>query len=174
MAEENEDGMEKSEEPTEQRREDFRKKGDIPNSKELTSVGVLFTAILVLTGMARWIYERLHKLFQKIFRMTEDFRVTKENFLDFFGIIWVETLYIIIPLGIAIITISATFTLGQTRGSFAMKKLAPNWKKFNPLPNIKRIFGIQASNPDGGATILDFFGIRAVNPGGGCYDFRNF
>ncbi len=55
---ENEDGMEKTEDPTEERREEFRKKGDIPNSKELTSVGVLFCSILILTSLAGWIYER--------------------------------------------------------------------------------------------------------------------
>lgn len=141
---ENEDGMEKSEEPTEERREEFRKKGDIPNSKELTSVGVLFTAILILTSISRWIYERIHKLFQKIFTMIEKFRISEENAMEFLAVIWVETIYIIMPIGFSIIIISSAFTLIQTKGSFTMKKLQPNIQKFNPISNLKRIFGIQS------------------------------
>ena len=141
---ENEDGMEKTEDPTDERREEFRKKGDIPNSKELTSVGVLFTSIVILTGLAGWIYERLHGLFQKVFSMTKDFRINQENAIEFLGKIWIETVMIIIPIGIAIITVSAALTLGQTRGSFTMEKMKPTLGKFNPLSNLKRIFGTQS------------------------------
>ena len=141
---ENEDGMEKTEEPTEERREEFRKKGDIPNSKELTSVGVLFSSILILTSVAGWIYERLHKLFQKIFTMTKDFRINQENAVDFLGVVWMETVWVILPIGVAIIVISSSITLGQTRGSFTMKKLKPNFQKFNPISNLGRIFGAQS------------------------------
>jgi flagellar biosynthetic protein FlhB len=141
---ENEDGMEKSEEPTDERREEFRKKGDIPNSKELTSVGVLFTAIMVLTSIAGWVYERLHNILTSVFRMTSDFRINQENAIDFLGKIWIETIWIIVPIGLSIIVISAAFTFGQTRANFSMKKLKPNFKKFNPIENLKRIFGAQS------------------------------
>ena len=141
---ENEDGMEKSEEPTEERREEFRKKGDIPNSKELTSVGVLFASILILTSTAGWVYERLHKLFQKLFTMTDEFRINQENAMEFLGKVWIETVIVILPIGIAVIVISSALTLGQTRGSFTMKKLKPTLGKFNPISNLGRIFGPQS------------------------------
>ena len=141
---ENEDGMEKSEEPTDERREEFRKKGDIPNSRELTSVGVLFTAIMVLTSLAGWIYERLHKILTKVFAMTKDFRINQENTIDFMGKIWLETILIVIPVGLAIILISMLFTFGQTKLNFSWEKLKPNFKKFNPISNLQRILGSQS------------------------------
>lgn len=53
MAEENKDGQEKTEQATPKRRQDARKKGDVPRSKELTTSGVMLTAsaaLLVLGG----------------------------------------------------------------------------------------------------------------------------
>lgn len=141
---ENEDGMEKSEEPTEQRREDFRKKGDIPNSKELTSVGVLFASMILLTSMSAWLYKKAHLITEKVLTMTETFRVTDKNVLEFLGALWWDTVIIILPISIGIIVISSAFTLGQTRANFSMKKLQPNFQKFNPIPNLKRMFGTQS------------------------------
>ena len=49
MAEENEDGQEKTEEPSDERREKFRKKGDVAVSKEMTSVFVLGSSVIFLS-----------------------------------------------------------------------------------------------------------------------------
>ena len=49
MAAENEDGQEKTEDPTEERREEFRKHGDIAQSRELTSVLVFASALSCLS-----------------------------------------------------------------------------------------------------------------------------
>lgn len=141
---ENEDGMEKTEEPTEERREEFRKKGDVANSKELTSVGVLAGAIAFLFLISDWIYTKVHRLTHTVFSMTKDFRINQDNAVDFLGKLWWETVIIILPLGVGIIVISSVFTSLQTKGNFAMKKLAPSWQKFNPISNLKRVFGLQS------------------------------
>ena len=49
MAEENQDGQEKTEEPSDERREKFRTSGDVAVSRELTSVFVLASVTLFLS-----------------------------------------------------------------------------------------------------------------------------
>ena len=49
MAEENENGQEKTEEATDERREEFQKRGDIAQSREFTSAFVLIASLLFLS-----------------------------------------------------------------------------------------------------------------------------
>lgn len=58
------DQGEKTEEATQQRREDFRKRGQVAQSKELSSLFLLVTSLLGIWLMGRFFLEQLHILFR--------------------------------------------------------------------------------------------------------------
>ena len=62
MAQENEDGQEKTEEATPKRLEEARKKGQIPRSRELTTMAMLLISAIALALMGQHIIESLGTL----------------------------------------------------------------------------------------------------------------
>lgn len=57
------DQGEKTEEPTQQRREDFRKRGQVAQSKELASVLIIFTALMMIWFLGRFFLNQLTEIF---------------------------------------------------------------------------------------------------------------
>jgi flagellar biosynthetic protein FlhB len=62
MASEADQG-ERSEEATQQRREDFRNRGQVAQSKEFSSVLLLFSAVLMIWVMSRFFFEQIYAVF---------------------------------------------------------------------------------------------------------------
>ena len=58
---------EKTEEPTQQRREDFRKRGQVAQTKELASAVMLLSILLVMWGLGRFFLEQLLEVFIRTF-----------------------------------------------------------------------------------------------------------
>lgn len=58
------DQGERSEEPTQQRREDFRKRGQVAMTRELSSVFVLFSSLALIWLLGRFLFEQINSLFQ--------------------------------------------------------------------------------------------------------------
>jgi flagellar biosynthetic protein FlhB len=61
------DDSEKTEDPTEQRREDFRKRGQVAQSRELASLLVMFGAIVIMWVLARFFLEQIAIVFSRSF-----------------------------------------------------------------------------------------------------------
>jgi flagellar biosynthetic protein FlhB len=58
------DQGERTEEPTTQRREDFRKRGQVAQTRELASVFVMFSAAAMIWLLGRFLFEQVNSLFQ--------------------------------------------------------------------------------------------------------------
>ena len=58
------DDGERSEQATEQRREDFRKRGQIAYTKELGSVALLFTGVLLIAVSSQFFYNQIVEIFR--------------------------------------------------------------------------------------------------------------
>src|SRR4051812_35993990 len=62
-----ENDQERTEQATEQRREDFRKRGQVAQTKELATVMALFTAALLFTMMGRYFFDQISSVFRMSF-----------------------------------------------------------------------------------------------------------
>src|SRR4051812_13374228 len=62
MASESDQG-ERSEDATQQRREDFRKRGQVAQTKEFSSVLLLFAGVLLIWGMSRFFFQQIWEIF---------------------------------------------------------------------------------------------------------------
>lgn len=61
------DQGERTEEATQQRREDFRKRGQVAQTRELASVFVLFSSLAMIWLLGRFLFEQVNGLFQLSF-----------------------------------------------------------------------------------------------------------
>lgn len=144
MAEENQDGQEKTEEATEQQRENFRKRGEVAYSREVSSVFVLFSIISFVTFYADHLRSSLQALLSTQFSQVAVVRINPSNVLSFMASVWWRCLGLILPFFVITAVISTGSTFAQTRLNFSFTRIKPNWQRVNLFSGLKRMLSGQS------------------------------
>lgn len=144
MAEENSDGQEKTEEPTDEQRDKFKEKGDIPHSREITSTLALFALILLFTYYTKSGIENLIDLLRKNFFNLHRSEFTVQGFFNYLRSIWIDFVKIITPICLTSIFVASLSTFAQTRFNIAWSRLKPSWQKLNIITGLQRMVSIRA------------------------------
>ena len=132
--------QDKTEQATPKRREDARKKGDVPRSRELTMTGVMLTGATSLLFLSAPLAEKVLSGFSGSFIIDRD-RIFDVNYLP--EALAHATLYAARGMApLAIILIMAVFGSAVLIGgwSFSMKAAAFKAERMNPISGFKRIF----------------------------------
>ena len=141
MAEQSQDGQEKTEDPTQKKIQKGQEEGQVLNSKELFVFSTLFAAfvlmyvmpILVRPAMAKWA-----RMFH--FERPKDLNtLIGEKFYELVEILFLSGLFIGIPMMIVIVATQAA--VGGL--NFAPKALSFKPNRIDPLKGIKRIFSVK-------------------------------
>ncbi|KTG16442.1 MULTISPECIES: flagellar biosynthesis protein FlhB [unclassified Guyparkeria] len=141
---ENENGQEKTEEPTEKRLRDAREKGQVARSRELNSfllttgsavVFLVFGGQMML-GLAEVVRDSFIISRADIFDQAAMFSRLANAFANGF--------LAFVPLFFATIVLAVVATLMVGGWNFSTQAMAPKLSKMNPLSGLKRIFGVQA------------------------------
>lgn len=144
MAEQNRDGQEKTEQPTPKRRQDARKKGDVPRSRELTTSGVMLTASASLLVLGGPLGGRLASGFASGFSI-ERRRLFEPGFLaESLAGQATTALAVLLPLGLVVAAAAFAFSVMLGGVSFSAQAFAPKLERINPGQGIKRMFGTKA------------------------------
>lgn len=141
MAEQQDNGQERTEEPTPKRLREAREKGEVARSRELTMTAVMLTGsgLLLLYGP---------RLARNAGRMLEDaLSIERESIFDqrFMAAEILaqggDALALIAPL-LLVLLVVAILSSGLLGGfSFSRKALAPKLERLDPVKGIKRVFG---------------------------------
>ncbi len=142
MAEES--GQERTEEPTQKRLEDARRKGQIPRSRELNTFAVLMAGMVGCGVFGRSLGEELAKI------MTVNFRLEREDFLSANALLehtaqaLLDSLFLLFPL--LLVTLIAALAAPLMLGGwiFSLEGLAPKFAKLNPWEGFKRMFSLRS------------------------------
>ena len=141
MAEQSQDGQEKTEDPTQRKIQKGKEEGQVLNSKELFVFSTLFAAfvlmyvipMLVRPAMAKWA-----RMFH--FERPKDLNtLIGEKFYEVVEILFLSGLFIGIPMMIVIVATQAA--VGGL--NFAPKALSFKPNRMDPLKGIKRIFSVK-------------------------------
>ena len=135
--------QEKTEEPTAKRLDEARNKGQVPRSRELTTVLVLIASALALLFMGQNIIASVAEV------MNKSFSFTRKELFDPMAMIHhffysIET--ILFDLGLFLgVTVIAAITAPALIGglNFSAQAMAPKGERMDPLKGLKRIFGPQ-------------------------------
>lgn len=133
---------EKTFEPTEKKKKDSAKKGDVLRSKEVATAAAIATGGLVLLGAGPWLFEALSRVAFASLRFDHS---TLENFVPgkLFGFAAQVILPPIFAIGVAVIVVTTTAQLLLGEGRFVPENLKFKGKRINPISGLNRIFGIQ-------------------------------
>lgn len=144
MAEETNDGQEKTENPTDDRREQFRTRGDIAHSREITSVFVLIASLSWINFSFQKNSEILISFLRDSFESISFYKPSSSDILDYFYDIWFFLIKIIIPISAVSMTVSILVTFIQTKMNISSKRLAPQWSRISLISGLKRIASLNS------------------------------
>lgn len=143
MASENERG-EKTEEATPQRREEFRKRGQVAHTRELASVFVLFGAVLTMMIFGKFFFMQVSELLTMSFT---DYVVEAARHGDWIaaaGFAATKMMWIMGPALGMFLVISVASTLLQTGFLYNEEALQIRWDRLNPISGFRRILTLRA------------------------------
>lgn len=135
---------EKTEAPSEKRRQEAREKGNVAKSTEINSVLVLLTAIILLKMLGPAIMQQLNSSTVEFLRIISDTSMDQARAirLIYEGLILLAKTTL--PVAGAIMIIGIFANVVQVGFLFTLKPLAPKWEKINPLAGLKRLFSMRS------------------------------
>ncbi len=145
MAEE-EAQQDRTEQPTPKRREDARKKGDVPRSRELTMTGVMLSGASALLLLAGPVGSAVLDAFASGFTIERALLFDADYLPVALAEIGSRSFLGLLPL--AVVLLGAVFLGAAVIGgwSFSFKAVAFKTERLNPLKGIKRIFSANGLN----------------------------
>lgn len=135
------DSAEKTEEPTQRKKEESRKKGQVAKSAELSSVFVILAAFVALKTSGSYMYGKLAGYMRYIFgelNVRGDFSIESIQWVILnAGIVFLET---VMPVLLAVLVVSVTVSFLQVGFNFAPELIMPQFSRLNPISGFGRIF----------------------------------
>ena len=138
------DGQEKTEQPTGKRLEDARKKGQVPRSKEVGTFAVLMSGVIGL-----WVFNSFFRdAFNKVFHL--GFTLKRADIFDprfMVNSLLNAMLIVLVPValyGIFVIFFALIGNLFIGGFNVSLQAMAPKFNRLSPLSGIKRMFGMQS------------------------------
>ena len=142
MAEEND--QEKTEDPTPQRREDFRRRGQIAQSKEISAVLILLASLIAIWAFSRFFLVQLYEVFTRSFT---DFILMSARQEDWFAALQfagTKAILIILPIGAVLWLIGVASSVVQVGFVSSEEALKFDLNRLNPVQGFQKIFSLRS------------------------------
>lgn len=143
MAEENQDGQEKTEQPTAKKLDEAKKKGQIARSKELNTMAITLVGGIALVSMGSHIGQGLWDL------MVNNFTIARQDMYDTTALVnrlalaIEDALFMLLPFFLVVVVLAIASSVALGGYTFSGESLAPKLSKLNPLKGLKRVFSLK-------------------------------
>lgn len=140
MAEENDD---KTEAPTPHRLEKAREEGQVPRSRELTSLLILIVGVCIIWWGGEALARKLAGMLSAGLRFDHSMVNDPNLILSQIILLVKDAMLALLPLitGVVLVALVSPVMLGGL--VFSGKSLQPKFSKLNPLPGIAKMFSAQ-------------------------------
>jgi flagellar biosynthesis protein FlhB len=135
---------EKTEDPTPQRREDFRRRGQVAQSKEISSVLILFAVALTIWALGRFFLQQILEIFTTTFT---DYMVRGAREEDWRGVVQfvgIKGIQVVGPIAVIAWLMGIASTVVQIGFLNNEEALTPDFNRINPVEGFKRIFSMRS------------------------------
>ncbi len=136
--------QDKTEKATPKKLQDARQKGQVAQSREIPSVMVLLSALMIFYFGGGWMFGKLSDIMISAFRQLfhPEFKIETAHGLlgEFFSDIFV----LLAPLMTAVAIAGILANVIQTGFLITSEPLVPKMNKFNPISGIKRLFSLRS------------------------------
>lgn len=141
MAEEQD--SEKTEEATQTRREDFRKKGQVASSKELGTAIFLLVGAGLIYSLSQVFFRELFELFQVSFGANLQAAIRSGDMLEASLVAGEKFLYLAFPATAICFLVGVSSQLVQVGFLQVEDALTPKFERLDPVGGLKRLFSLK-------------------------------
>ncbi len=140
---ENEDGQERTEQPSEKRLREAHEKGNIPRSRELATAAMFGAGVAALLAVGPYLAQGAMGWMQAAFSPDPQLVAQPERLFGYFGLLLLKLLLVMLPM-IVICVLSAFIAPAMMGGlKVATQGLVPDLKRMDPMAGLKRIYGAE-------------------------------
>lgn len=134
---------ERTEQATDAKREEFRRQGQVAQTRELSGAALFLLASGGLYVMGRFCFNQVAELFNRSMGAEMVALLRGGNVFDLVQFAGVKALLIVLPLVLAAGVIGVASILIQTGFLQVEDALTPNFERMNPIEGLKRIFSLR-------------------------------
>jgi flagellar biosynthetic protein FlhB len=136
------DESQKTEEASPKKLADARKKGDVPVSKEVATLGSMVAAVMLIAFLAPSLVRTISGRTTPFIANIHEIRVqeTQYDVMAVLGELFTKIMAAMSPLFLAFAGAALLATLGQNALVFAVDRIKPKAERLNPMKGLKRMF----------------------------------
>jgi len=140
---ENQDGQEKTEQPTQKRLQDGKRKGQTARSRELNTVAIVLIGGATMVGMSGHLGQGLSDV------MTSGFTIPRADMYDptvmllRLGSAIQDALLVLLPFFIVVVAVAVISSVALGGITISTEAIAPKLGKLNPLKGLKRMVSVK-------------------------------
>lgn len=142
MPEEN--SQDKTEQATPKRREEAKKKGKIALSKEIPSVLILASSLMVFYFAGTWMFWSLSDFMRGIYQNIGTMQLDSASAGALLMGVFEQIFFVLLPLLIAVILAGISGNLAQIGFLFTGEPMTPKLSKLDPVKGMKKLFSVKA------------------------------
>lgn len=140
MAEESPTGGERTEDPTSKRRDDFRKKGQVAQSKEVQTAALLTLILLFWLMYLPYFWQGFTSLIFSIWQSSGEFEITAASTISLAAFLLQKTGLLLAPLFLLVVIVAVFSSIFQFGWLMTANPLLPDFAKLNPITGMGRFF----------------------------------
>mgnify|MGYP005622993439 FL=1 len=137
---ENDSSQDKTEEPTAKKLREAKQKGQVPRSKELNSMSIMFLGSLALLSLGPFIISHLTEMMTKGFTLTRSEIMNPYQLIASFESALEIALLGILPFLVLMTVVALSTPLMLGGWAFSVDAMSFKTDKLNPWTGLKRIF----------------------------------
>lgn len=138
------DDSDRTEEPTPLRREEFRKRGQVAQTRELASVFLIFSLIVCFYILGKFSFDQLQLIFQEVLGKGMLKTVRFDSPLDVFKFSILKMAIIMLPVLLLCLVASFMSSVIQIGILNNEEALGFKWERLDPVAGFKRIFSLRS------------------------------
>lgn len=137
---ENQDGQERTEQPTTKRLDEAKRKGQVPRSRELNTMAVTLIGVVTLVAMSRTLGDGLAQMMSRRFVLTRQDIFDVNAMFTHLGEGVGQMFLALAPFFLLVVVAAIGSSVALGGFSFSGEALSPKLDKLSPLKGIKRVF----------------------------------
>lgn len=140
-----EDQQERTEQASQKRRDEAKKKGRGPKSREITTAAIMLASVIFLIFGSPVVIARMKELMVLIWSGSLSAPMSPGSFQQLMNGAVLESLKTIGPIMLFFGTVGVLSITGQTGLIWSESPIAPDWSRVSPIAGFRRIVSFQSS-----------------------------
>jgi flagellar biosynthetic protein FlhB len=141
---ENENGQEKTEQPSEKREREAREKGQRPRSRELGNAAVIGIATALIWSLGAGIAEQARHWMRAAMTIDSALLTQPEEVARHALAMSTQLTLIVLPLLLGLLAAGVVASVALGGFGFSVKALTPQWERLDPMAGMRRLWGREA------------------------------